>query len=173
MTTAKKAENFIWKYFKKKKGIELQRGKKGSGCDFHSSDGKMCVEVKGTASDKFTKNPFHYFTNAEFKLAKSCHKEGRDFQMHFVAAIKNKTRIHYIVPGSRLIETAKKEAVWSFPIRADFDKNRVVSNSKKTTNKTKLCQLETWLKEDHSSISMMKKVVSKRLSTEVAARKTD
>jgi len=55
MGTAQQAEEYIKKYFKEKRHIELVKRKKGErGFDFRDNESKIFVEVKGTAKKKLS-----------------------------------------------------------------------------------------------------------------------
>ena len=118
MGTAQQAEEYIKKYFKEKRHIELVKRKKGErGFDFRDDESKIFVEVKGTAKKKLSDVLFRYFTNAEYEKAKECLRNNKEYEIHLVVGIGTESEKHYCIPAKVFIETAKPEIIWSLPIR--------------------------------------------------------
>ena len=120
MTTAKQAEEYVKRYFKEKRGIDLIKvGKRELGFDFRDKSSDLFVEVKGSTKE-FKALQGNYFTNAEFEKARSCRREGTEYEIHLVAGIGSELPEHYVIPGEVLLDQAKPEVWWNLSLRKDF-----------------------------------------------------
>ena len=119
LSIAQQAEEYIKSYFWDIRKIKLVKKSKGeSGFDLRDECSTLFVEVKG--SEKSFKNfPGCYFTDLEYKKAKSCQKEKRRYEIHLVVGIGSESPEHYMWPGKLLLDKAKKE-VWFSLTGKDF-----------------------------------------------------
>lgn len=116
---ASMAEDFVAKYFKESRKIDLVRNtKRGEGYDFRNSEGTLFVEVKGRGEKGIDETSFFYFTPGEYKFARHCAETGKEYEIHLVFGIGG-SEDHYRLPGSVLLETGKPETWWQLPIRRE------------------------------------------------------
>ena len=121
MSTARLAEQYVLDYFRDKKRIDLFRVKRPErGYDFRNADSTLFVEVKGAAAKETGKLLFRYFTNAQYEMAKQCILAKKQYEIHIIVGIGSDSCRHYVVPARKLVERAKPEVSWYFPIRKDF-----------------------------------------------------
>ena len=113
MTIAKEAEEYIKRYFKEKREIELVKCKRGDrGFDFRDDKSNTFIEVKGTAAKRLSDVLFRYFTNAEYEKAKKCLHNNKQYEIHLVLGIGTKSPEHYCIPAKVLVYGAKLEVRW-------------------------------------------------------------
>jgi len=125
MNTGKKAEEFVRKYFEMNGIILTKAGKGDLGYDFRNATGDFFVEVKGTAAKDIVKVLFRYFTNTEYEKARSCRKAKQKYEIHLIVDINSSSPVHYVIPGTLLLESGKPEVTWSLPIRKEFQKYKI------------------------------------------------
>lgn len=124
-TIARLAEDYVQKYFEKKK-IKLKRVSKGElGYDFRDLKSNLFVEVKGATEKNLSKILFRYFRNTEYEKARACRKAKQKYDIHLVIGMKSISPKHYIIPSDILLENGKPEIQWTLPIRKDFERYRV------------------------------------------------
>ena len=124
MSTAKKAEKYIKRYFEKWRNIELIKPKKGeTGFDFRNDKSTVFIEVKGTSKKKLSDLPFRYFTNAQYEKAEKCLRNKKRYEIHLVCGVGTPSKKdHYCIPAEVLTKRAKRETWWSLPIRKEIKK---------------------------------------------------
>ena len=126
MNVGKEAEEYIRKYFKGKRKIELVKPVRGErGFDFRDSKSEIFVEVKGTGAKRLGDVLFRLFTNAEYEKAKECLRNKKEYEIHLVLGIGTESVEHYCIPVKVFIERAKPEISWSLPIRKEIQEYRV------------------------------------------------
>ena len=120
MSTAQEAEQYIKRYFKEKRQIELIKPGKGErGFDFRDDKSTIFVEVKGTKKKRLSDVLFRYFTNAEYEKAKECLRNNKQYEIHLVLGIGTQSVGHYCIPAKVFIKRAEPEIRWSLPIRKE------------------------------------------------------
>ena len=123
MSTARVAEDYVRKYFREKKQIELiPRKHPERGYDFRDKHSTLFVEVKGSTTPDVAKVLFRYFTNSEYEMAKRCLLEKKRYEVHLVLGVGTDSYKHFMVPGRDFIANAKPEVVWYLPVKKNFDK---------------------------------------------------
>ncbi len=128
MNTARKAEEYVYNYFKKKGITLLKANRAEKGFDFRTKDGKLFIEVKGSTAKKLSDVYFRYLTNGEYEKIKECLKNKKRYELHLVIGIDSDTIFHYIVPGEFIIEKAKPEVSWALPVRKKEFQEFMVGN---------------------------------------------
>lgn len=109
---AKQAEEYIKRYFQDIRKIKLEVSEGEFGFDFRDESSKLFVEVKGSEKS-FNCFPGCYFTKLEYEKAKSCQREGTEYEIHLVVGIGSESPEHHKAPGKLLLDKAKREEWWS------------------------------------------------------------
>lgn len=126
MTTAKQAEDFVQKYYRQVKGVELIKVPKGErGYDFRDENSNLFVEVKGATKSGLNKISFRYFTNDQLEKAKACRKSKKKYIIHLVTGIGTNSIEHYSIPGQILIEEGNLEVRWCLHLRQEHKKYKI------------------------------------------------
>jgi hypothetical protein len=87
MKVGKLAEDWVWDYYRKR-GKVLTKARKGDvGYDFRSGDGKLFVEVKGTANSTLANTGFRYFTNTQYERARQCLRDKTRYEIHLIVGV--------------------------------------------------------------------------------------
>ncbi len=129
MNVGKAAEEYVKRYFKEERGIELVRaGRSELGYDFRDESEKLFVEVKGTTKD-FRDVIFHNFTNSEYAKAKLCQRDRTSYEIHLIVGMRNGSPEHYVIPGKVFLDRAKPEVQWYLPIRKDLRQYKLASTA--------------------------------------------
>lgn len=116
MSIAKRAEEFVEKYFKETRGVNLVKSKRGErGFDFRDKDSTKFIEVKGSSVTRLPDVMFLMFTNSEYERAKDCLRQGKTYEVHLVTGIGADSTKHYIIPGKVFVDKAKPEIAWILP----------------------------------------------------------
>jgi len=110
---AKQAEEYIKCYFRDIREIELVRraGRGECGFDFRDDSSGLFVEVKGSEKS-FSRFPGCYFTKLEYEKARSCQREGTEYEIHLVVGIGSESPEHYMGLGKVLLDQATAEVSW-------------------------------------------------------------
>jgi len=126
MSTKKQAEDYVVRYFREKRGIQLLPVKRPEiGFDFRNAESTLFVEVKGTAATELRKALFRYFTNAEYEAAKRCSGNGTSYEIHLVVGVGTAEPQHFLIPGQKLVDSGKPETWWALSLTKDFQRYRV------------------------------------------------
>lgn len=116
MSVAKRAEEFVKKYFKENRGIDLVKPNRGErGFDFRDKDSTIFIEVKGSSATRLAEVMFLMFTNSEYEKAKDCLRQGKSYEVHLVTGIGTDSIKHCIIPGKVFVDRAKPEIAWILP----------------------------------------------------------
>ena len=120
MSTASEAEDYVKKYFRDQRGIDLVRvDPKETGFDFRSRDNTLFVEVKGTKFRRLSEALFRYFSNSQHEKGKECLRSNKTYEIHIVLGVGTPHIEHYEIPAKYFIEQAKPEVRWWLPLRKD------------------------------------------------------
>lgn len=126
MSTKTKAEDYVCRYFRDKRGIELLPVKRPeTGFDFRNAESTLFVEVKGTAATDRRRALFRYFTNAEYEAAKRSARDGTTYEIHLVVGVDTAEPQHFLIPGQKLVNSGKPETWWVLSLTRDFDEYRL------------------------------------------------
>lgn len=115
MSTAKQAEEYVKDYFKEKRHIKLvKRSNRERGFDFRDESSNLFVEVKGSEK-AFNDLQGWYFTNLEFEKARSCRREKKKYEIHFVVGIGSESPEHHMEFGKVFLDYAEMGVSWWLP----------------------------------------------------------
>jgi hypothetical protein len=108
-STAKQAEEYIKSYFREIRNINLCDHEPGF--DFRNASSTLFVEVKGSKKE-FNQLQGWYFTEQQYKKAKSCQRNRRKYEIHIVVGIGSASPEHYMEDGENPLGQAKKSISW-------------------------------------------------------------
>ena len=120
---AKRAEEYIKRYFWDIRKIELVKKSRGEfGFDIRNKSSTLFVEVKGSANT-FKGLQGWYFTKKEYEKAQSCQRKETEYEIHLVVGIGSEFPEHYTVSGKVLLNQAEAEVSWYLSRRdlQDYD----------------------------------------------------
>ena len=116
ISVAKIAEEFITKYFKETRGVDLVKPKRGEReFDFRDKDSSLFIEVKGSSVTRLGDVMFLMFTNAEYEKAEECLRQSKTYEVRLVTGVGTGSTKHYVIPAKVFVDRAKPEIAWILP----------------------------------------------------------
>lgn len=113
MAATKRAEEFVRKYFKETRSVDLVKPSGGERAfDFRDKDATIFIEVKGSNTTRLSDVMFLMFTNAEYEKTKDCLGQGKIYEVHLVIGVGTDSIKHYAIPGKVFVDRAKPEIAW-------------------------------------------------------------